>query len=447
MSVQFLEQSVKFGKSDTDTVESFIQELETYCGLACEMQRGCNWYIGDLCNAAESVWRRRKLPGDWQQVVPVWASPGHIDRCRAVAKAYKAEERNPLATWSVHMHHANDPNRIALVQAAVDAGQTSDENRKDPALPEPVVEPEPTPVEEHVEPQVETQEEVAQAEPEPENPRWLLAVDINYYIHRYFHSGAGVESAKTFDEWLSRTIGRLVEKGLTDVVCCVDSHTSFRKQLTEGWEAPYKPRAEKDAELAGQLRLAPELLKARNLPVVSIEGMEADDVMASYAIQFPGRVTLLTQDKDMRQCLSQTCNILQDVTWEQNPETGQHLPKYKWVSLKQHIEEGSTYSGTKVIGINAELWPHFQAIAGDSTDGIRGCEGIGGKGAMDLVLAHGTVQDVIEACKDGSANLKPKKIDAVLEFEAVAETMLKLTTLRTDLTVPWVTTLQMKEST
>lgn len=415
-----------------------LDDLETYCGSVAEEQRGCLWWIGDLALAAE-----RLFPQTHNQVWPVWMSPGLIDRCKAVSAAYPPDDRNIDATWTIHMKHAKDPDRVALVQAAVDAGQTSDECRKNPALPVH----EETPAQSQDDSPAATQEPAA-ADPvteEPVKPGWLLAVDINYYIHRYFHSGAGVESAKTFDEWLARTIGRLVEKGLTDVVCCVDSSTSFRKQLTEGWDNPYKPRAEKDAELAGQLRLAPELLKNRNLPVVSIEGMEADDVMASYAKQFPGRVTLLTQDKDMRQCLSPKCNILQDVTWEEHPETAQMLPQYKWVSMKQHIEEGSTYSGTKVVGITPELWPHFQAIAGDSTDGIRGCEGIGGKGAMDLILAHGTVQDVIAACEFGTAALTPKKINAVLDFKPLSETMLKLTTLRNDLTVPQVTKLAMKD--
>lgn len=407
-----------FAQAAEATPGTSLEDFETWLGLLIESQRDVLWQIGDLALAVE-----RQHPTTFHQAFPEWASPDMLARCKAVAAAYRPDERNILATWTIHMKHANHPDRIALVQAAVDAGQTSDENRKNPAVPEP-----------------KTQETVPEKQ-----ARWLLAVDVNYYIHRYFHSGAGVESAKTFDEWLARTIGRLVEKGLTDVVCCVDSSTNFRKGLTEGWEHGYKPRAEKDAELSGQLRLAPELLKARNLPVISIDGMEADDVMASYAKQFAGRVTLLTQDKDMRQCLSSNCNILQDVTWSAHPETGQMLPAYKWVSAKQHVEEGSTYSGTKVVGITPEVWPHFQAIAGDSTDGIRGCEGIGGKGAMDLILAHGTVPNVIAACKDGVANLTEKKRLAVLDFEPVSETMLRLTTLRNDLAVPQVTTLCMKD--
>ncbi len=405
-----------------------LEEFEIWFQVLIEQHKAINWRIGDLVNAVQ-----RQHRDTWNQALPVDVSPDMISRYKGVSSAYKLDERNPEANWTIHSFHTKRPDRIALVQAAVDAGQTSDEARKNPA---PVIE---TPA--------VTQEPATPAEAEKEAPRWLLAVDVNYFIHRYFHSGAGVESASTFDGWLARLIERLQAKGLTDVVCCLDSRTNHRKKLTEGWEHAYKPRAEKDDELAGQLRLAPELLKKRNLPVVSIDDMEADDVMASYAVQFPGRVTLLTQDKDMRQCLTATCNILLDVTLEENTETGVSLPVYKWVSAKSHTEDGSTYSGTKVVGITPEQWSHMQSIAGDSTDGIQGVNGIGAKGAMDLILAHGTVHGVIEAAKSGLIALTEKKRIAVLEFAEVADIMLQLTTLKTDLNVPMITRLCLAQET
>jgi DNA polymerase-1 len=206
--------------------------------------------------------------------------------------------------------------------------------------------------------------------------------------------------------------------------------------LTEGWENKYKPRSEKDSDIVGQLRLVEQLLKDSNIQTVSLPDMEADDVMASYAKQFAGKVTLLTGDKDMRQCLSGKCNILKDVTWEQHQETGQFVPKYDWVSAKAHVETGMTYNSTKIAGITPEQWPHFQALVGDSTDGIKGCEGIGAKGAMKLILDHGSVQGVIAACKDNNADLSEIKRLAVLDFEEIANAMLLLTTLVTDLKVP-----------
>lgn len=412
-----------------------LEEFETWLGLLLEAQRDVLWQIGDLALAVE-----RQHPSTYHQAYPVWASPDLIARCKAVSAAYKPDERNINATWSIHKNHCKAPDRVALVEAAVEAGQTSDENRRDPA---PVV-PETPPVVEEA-PAVTLETAPPAAEPEPtQTPGWLLAVDLNYYVQRSYPKD-GVETAANVTSWLQRLIVRLQEKGLTDVVVCFDSKTNHRRALTEGWEQPYKERTKKDPELVAQLMMIRDLIQKLNLACVEIDDMEADDVMASYAKQFQGKVTLMTADKDLRQCLSPTCNILRDMKWEPHPETNQLQQIYDWVSAKAHVTEGSNYSGTKVAGITPELWPHFQAIAGDSTDDIRGCEGIGGKGAMDLILAHGTVHNVIEACRTGQAALSAKKVEAVLAFAPFAETMLKLTTLRTDLQVPMITKLAMKE--
>ena len=112
----------------------------------------------------------------------------------------------------------------------------------------------------------------------PTGPRWLLAVDVNYFLHRFWHSGAGVESAMSVAGWVQRTVERLKEKGLTDVACCFDAPDNHRKKLTEGWEDGYKQRPPKDPELVQQLHLVRELL-CKEFACVSVEGMEADDVL------------------------------------------------------------------------------------------------------------------------------------------------------------------------
>jgi len=177
--------------------------------------------------------------------------------------------------------------------------------------------------------------------------------------------------------------------------------------------------------------LAKSLLNQSGFATVSVDGMEADDVMASYAVQFPGQVTLLTQDKDQRQCLSGKCNILLDVEWLLDDVSGDHLPEYKWLSAKKHAEE---------TGIPSEKWTDYQMIMGDNVDGIRGVEGIGAKGAADLVNEFGTVEAVIEAAKAGNESIKPKKRDALIAFEEKLDVTRKLVTLRTDLEIPLHTT-------
>jgi 5'-3' exonuclease len=373
------------------------EEMEAFGEYLINQQQSLNWWIGDLARAA----RVRFGEDNYSQVFPPTVSPGLIQRCEAVAKAYPKESRNPLATWSIHMREASRPDRIKRVQDHVDAGRTSDEAAK-----------------------------ASRGKRSEDERHWLLAVDVNYFLHRFWYSGAGVEAAVGVATWIQRTVERLREKGLTDVACCFDSKVNHRKELTKDWEKRYKDRPPKDPELGQQLNLVYELLKGHGFACVLIEGMEADDVMASYAKQFDGRVTLLSQDKDLKQCLSDKCNMLLDVEWTEDETSGQQLPDYKWLSAKQH---------TEATGIPPNQWVEYQAIMGDATDGIAGANGIGQKGAADLVKQFGTVEAVIEAAKNGDESIREKKRQALIEFESRLEVTRQLVTLHTDLELPSAT--------
>ena len=389
-----------------DTSELDVSGLEAWGRDLAWWQRQINFYLGDLAIAAKA-----KLGEDnFSQVFPPDTSLGLIQRCEAVARAYKPQERNPGASWSIHMTHANKPNRVQLVAAAVEAGRTSDEERK--------------------------ASQKAKQAANPNQKPWLLAIDVNYWVTRMWASGASVEAAKEVTAWIKRTIERLKEKGLTDCVCCFDSANSFRKELTKEWEDKYKDRASKDPELGQQLRIAEEMLS--EFCCAKADTFEADDLMASYAKQFNGHVTLLTVDKDMRQCLSAKCNMLVGVDWSEDPSSGEMLPDYKWVSAKNHVE-GCTYNGTTVTGITPEQWTTFQALAGDSSDNVAGAVGIGAKIAADLVKEFGTVEAIIAAARDDDPSITKKKREALIDFESKLEITRKLVTLVTDLPLPTTT--------
>lgn len=378
-----------------------LEEAERLGEALAVLQRDVMFQIGDLARYAEARW-----PDHHHQVWPPWVSPGLLARNAGVCRAFPKEaDRVHDCTYSQYLQVAGKPDRQKLLAEMVDKGQTTDESRKKPASP------------------------VDAPNDAPKAARWLLAVDVNYFLHRFWHSGAGVESAMSVAGWIQRTVDRLKEKGLTDVACCFDASHNHRKELTKDWEDKYKDRPLKDPELVQQLNLVHDLLCKANFACVKLEGMEADDVMASYAKQFDGKVTLLTQDKDCRQCLSAKCNILLDVEWSEDDTSGDHLPSYKWLTAKAH---------TEAKGIPPERWIDYQTIMGDATDGIRGVEGVGEKGAADLIKVYGTVEAVIQAAKDGAVSgaISAKKRASIIAFEPKLEVTRKLVTLRDDLTVP-----------
>jgi len=396
-----------------------LRQLEAFGGDLVEYQKGIMWWLGDCARAAAA-----QSPDNWAQCFPE-GPPDMLSRCMAVAKAYPREEdRNPLASWTIHMRESSRADRIQRVQAHVDAGHTSDEARN-ASRPDRHAR-----LKTIVDKGLTTDEsrKMDSAEGQTENrPRWLLCCDIHYHLHRHWFSGAGVEAAVRVAEWVQRTVARLKEKGLTDVVCAFDSPTSFRKELTKDWEDRYKDRPPKDVELVQQLHLVRELLEGHGFCCMAQEGFEADDVMASYAEQFPGRITLLTADKDVRQCLSDHCNILLDVEWTEDETSGELLPDYKWLSAKEHTEK---------TGLRPDQWAEYQTIMGDTVDGVKGAPGIGEKGAADLIKDFGTVEEAIQAAKDDDERIKPAKRKSLVEFEEKVSVTKKLVTLKTDLKVP-----------
>jgi 5'-3' exonuclease len=388
------EQQYRFRSRYLDCSNLTIEEAQDLGEWFAQIQRDINFYCGDLARYAESRW-----PETHQQIWPEWVSSDMLSRCAGVCRAYPTEEeRQHQATYTQYMQKSGKPNRQALLAEIVDRGLTTDESRK-PLTP---------------------------SEPATKG-RWLLAVDVNYYLHRFWYSGSGVESASNVAEWIERTVERLKLKGLTDVACCFDAPYNHRKELTKEWvDEKYKDRPPKPPELIQQLQVVRQLLEGKNFACVSIETMEADDVMASYAKQFDGKVTIMTQDKDCRQCLSEKCNMLTDVEWSVDETSGEQIPDYKWVTAKSHVED---------TGIRADQWIDYQSIMGDNVDGIKGAAGIGEKGAKDLIVWFGSCEAAIQAARDNDARIKPKKRDALIEFAAKLEITRQLVTLRDDLQV------------
>ena len=284
----------------------------------------------------------------------------------------------------------------------------------------------------------------------------MLAFDIHFFTHRHYYSGAGVETAMQVSEWIQRTVERLRAKGATDVLLACEGHGSFRRELTDeaGWtDNKYKDRPPKPDDLRHQIKLVRELLEGLGFCCVSVDRYEADDVMASAAAQFPGKTTIITADKDLRQCLSDSTNMLLDVSWSEDEESGEMSPEYKWLSTKMLWEmTGGEYDKndkgefvktadgelipTPGTGIRPDQWADFQAIMGDNVDGIQGAAGVGQKGSTNLIQEFGTVEASIQAAKDESESIKPKQREALIEFESRLEITRQLVTLRTDLDIP-----------
>ncbi len=137
-------------------------------------------------------------------------------------------------------------------------------------------------------------------------------------------------------------------------------------------------RAAMPPDLAQQVPYIRRALEAYRIPILSVEGFEADDVIGTLAQQaarhsYP--VYVVSSDKDMLQLVGDNVCVL-------NP------PKDNLLCDAAKVEE--------ILGVPPERVVDVMALRGDSIDNIPGAPGIGDKGSVELIKQFGTVEQVLE---------------------------------------------------
>ena len=182
--------------------------------------------------------------------------------------------------------------------------------------------------------------------------------------------------------------------------------------------APYKAQRQKMPEdLAASIPYAFELAEALKIPVVRVEGFEADDVMGTLAVKGAAAgfdVYMATPDKDAAQLVR---------------------PGVKLYRPAHAGDAAEIYDEAKVC----EHWHlrdprqmvDYLALAGDASDNIPGIKGVGEKTAADLLSKYGDVEGIIA----NQAKLKGKLAEKVFAGREDAKISKFLTTIRTDVPI------------
>lgn len=197
----------------------------------------------------------------------------------------------------------------------------------------------------------------------------LLVIDVHYMCHRAFHSTPGLS-------WKARptgiifgflkSISFLKDEFQTDrVVFCFEHPHLFRRDLYPAYKKKRIKKELTDEEKQSYSEFAIQIseLRHRYLPqigfknVFSVKGMESDDVMAAIAQQAPDdqEVVLVTADHDLFQCLDDNVCIY-------SPQARKLLTQ-AWFK--------------RTYGIRPKAWAKVKAIAGCSSDEVKGIKGIG----------------------------------------------------------------------
>ena len=203
---------------------------------------------------------------------------------------------------------------------------------------------------------------------------WLF-LDVNYLAHRAFYSTGHL----TYKEirtgviyGVLRDILNLQELHCTNrIAFCFDSKASKRKEIYPNYKgtraAKYAAMDEETRRTWEEFREQIQLLRREYLPSLGFrnifcqKGYEADDLIASLCLTLPEdcRGIIVSGDGDLYQCLTDRISM-----W--------HPAKQKTVTSRSFR---STY------GVDPIQWSQVKAIAGCTSDDIKGVKGVGEKTA------------------------------------------------------------------
>lgn len=254
----------------------------------------------------------------------------------------------------------------------------------------------------------------------------LYLVDGSAYIFRAYHrlppltnpEGTPVGAVYGYTTMLWKLAEDLDKaEGPTHLAVVLDkSSQSFRNEIYDQYKAN---RPDPPEDLVPQFPLIRDATRAFSLPMIEEPGVEADDMIASYARAAAAQgwdVTIVSSDKDLMQLVG---------TSEQGG-TIDMLDTMKSARIgPAEVEEK--------FGVAPELVGDVLALMGDSVDNIPGIFGVGPKTATKLIQDHGS----LTAALDAAPEMKKSKLkERLLEHRADAELSRILVTLKEDCELP-----------
>ncbi|MDT0630602.1 DNA polymerase I [Rubrivirga sp. S365] len=187
---------------------------------------------------------------------------------------------------------------------------------------------------------------------------------------------------------------------------------TFRDQLYDDYKAHRPPMP---PEIKDNVPLIKRLVEAFDIPVLEVEGVEADDVIGTLARRAEDEgvdAVIFSADKDFRQLLSDRVSMLR--------------PPYMGEAFDRETPE--TFR-EKYGGLEPTKFIDLLALMGDSSDNVPGVPGIGEKTAVKLIDQYGSVEALIEH----AADLKGKRArEGMTDHADDARLSKELVTIRTD---------------
>jgi DNA polymerase I len=200
-----------------------------------------------------------------------------------------------------------------------------------------------------------------------------------------------------------------------------DSGLSFRHERYPAYKATREKLTEElQSDFDRGMERITELLDAYRIPVLTVPGFEADDVIGTLVKEGVAQnlnVVVVSGDKDFQQ-------LVQPGVWLLNPGRGGPAGvEEQWVGVE---------NGSERLGVTPGRVTDYLALVGDSSDNVPGVRGIGDKTARDLVSRFGSLEDIL-ARADEISQKRPR--EALREHGESARLSKELVTIRDDLPI------------
>ena len=250
-------------------------------------------------------------------------------------------------------------------------------------------------------------------------PNPLVLVDGSSYLYRAFHAfppltnSAGEPTGAMYGVLnMLKSLISQVQPSHIAVVFDAKGKT-FRDEMFEQYKSHRPPMPD---DLRKQIQPLHDIIRALGIPLLVIEGVEADDVIGTLAVaasKANQKVLISTGDKDMAQLVDDNIMLINTMN-------------NTLLDREAVIEK---------YGIPPELIIDYLALMGDSADNIPGVAGVGEKTALGLLQGIGSMAEIY-ANLDKVAELPirgAKKLgDKLLTEKEMADLSYRLATIKTD---------------
>ena len=211
-----------------------------------------------------------------------------------------------------------------------------------------------------------------------ENP--LILIDGSSYLYRAYHALPPLMSSKNQPTGAIRGVISMINKILLDhpnsplAVIFDAKGKTFRHEMYKDYKANRPPMPE---DLVKQIEPINQIVEALGIKLLSIKGVEADDVIGTLAKEASeaGLDTVIsTGDKDMTQLVNKHIKVVNTMSNELLDEKG--------------VENK--------FGVKPELIIDYLALVGDTSDNVPGVEKVGPKTAVKWLIEYGSLDEIIK---------------------------------------------------